>query len=95
MIEFPEELLQALVECIALNVIFIERQKPMLRWKYQRTELLPLSRTNRQLRRICFPFLFAYIVVNNNADAEKLKYQCAANEAFAASIRCVGLSNSC
>ncbi|KAE9405773.1 hypothetical protein BT96DRAFT_317221 [Gymnopus androsaceus JB14] len=89
MLEFPEELLQALAEHIAFNIPFIERQIPTLRWKFQKSELIPLSMVNRQLRQICLPFLFAYVKVFGNEHAGKLTACCTANEAFAASIRSI------
>ncbi|KAE9394689.1 hypothetical protein BT96DRAFT_923369 [Gymnopus androsaceus JB14] len=89
----PEELLQAVVESLAFDTPFVERQLRMLRWKYSIVELLPLSLANRQLRRISMPFLFAFIRIKaDSTDVEKLIDQCVSNQAFAASIRTLYLN---
>ncbi|KAE9400270.1 hypothetical protein BT96DRAFT_919549 [Gymnopus androsaceus JB14] len=81
----PEELLHTIVELIASDTIFIERQSPTLRSKYATINLRPLSMATRQLRRLCLPFLFAYVKVK---DVTRLTDQCAAgSDAFSASIR--------
>ncbi|KAE9393808.1 hypothetical protein BT96DRAFT_999088 [Gymnopus androsaceus JB14] len=82
--EFPEELLEALVECVAFNGDFIQRQTPTL---HENIHLVSLSMTSRQLRRIAFPFLFAHIEIQTSDDVKRLLSQCIANEFFARSVR--------
>ncbi|KAE9386892.1 hypothetical protein BT96DRAFT_502938 [Gymnopus androsaceus JB14] len=89
MIEFPEEILQAIVESIAMSRILPHKN----RQEYQTTELLPLSMVNCQLRRICLPFLFSYVEVKGHPDVEKLTALCAVNKDFAASIKSIDLSH--
>lgn len=84
---FPEELLQAVVEQLAYNPQFLERQLARFRWKYARSDLISLSMANHQLRRICMPFLFTYVYAPKAEDLEKLKDQCIINTILAASIR--------
>lgn len=86
MSELPEELLQTLIEILAYNFDFIERHDPQFRWKCARTELVSLSVVNRRLRRLCLPFLFAYIEIQSK-DLEDFSTQCAASDAFALSVR--------
>ncbi|KAE9394701.1 hypothetical protein BT96DRAFT_181917 [Gymnopus androsaceus JB14] len=84
----PEELLQTVAECLAFDTPFVERQLPVLRWKYSIIELLSLSLVNHQLRRISMPFLFAFIRIKaDSTDVERLIDRCVSNKTFAASIR--------
>ncbi|KAJ3715901.1 hypothetical protein DFJ43DRAFT_1101661 [Lentinula guzmanii] len=89
---FPEELLHAVVGYIAYNTCFIETQIPELRWKYARSQLLSLSLTARQFRRLSFPFLFAHIEIRRVEDIKNLVDQCALNITLAASIRTLDIS---
>ncbi|KAE9386890.1 hypothetical protein BT96DRAFT_927901 [Gymnopus androsaceus JB14] len=89
MIEFPEEILQAVVESIAMGRILPHKN----RQKYQTTALLPLSMVNCQLRRICLPFLFSCVDVRGHPDVEKLIALCVVNKAFAVSIKSIDLSH--
>ncbi|KAE9394704.1 hypothetical protein BT96DRAFT_1022412 [Gymnopus androsaceus JB14] len=91
----PEELLQTVAECLAFDTPFVERQLPVLRWKYSITELLSLSLVNHQLRRISMPFLFAFIRIKaNSTDVERLIDRCVSNKTFAASIRSLCLNEN-
>lgn len=83
---FPEELLEAIVECVAFDKMFIERQLSIFRWKYASEKLTSLSLVNRQLWRLCFPFLFAHVHTYSK-DLERLIDQCVSNKSFAMSIR--------
>ncbi|KAJ3853468.1 hypothetical protein EV368DRAFT_81560 [Lentinula lateritia] len=86
----PEELIQLVVEYIVSNPAIVVPQLLELHWKHSRTRLLSLSLTNHQFRRICMPFLFAYVEVRGAyGDLEKLKAQCVINESFALSIRTI------
>ncbi|KAE9399217.1 hypothetical protein BT96DRAFT_994182 [Gymnopus androsaceus JB14] len=89
MIEFPEEILQAIVESIAMGRIIPIKNC----LKYETTELLPLSMVNRQFRRICLPFLFSYAELKGHIDLENLTALCASNKAFAASIKSIDLNH--
>ncbi|KAE9409263.1 hypothetical protein BT96DRAFT_1012842 [Gymnopus androsaceus JB14] len=83
----PEELLQAVVEHLA-KPQFIERGLDRIRWKYARNGLISLSMANHQWRRICIPFLFAYVRVSMIRDEiKKLIADCTTNNGFATSIR--------
>ena len=85
---FPEELIQAVVECLVSDTeTFLEREILHFRWKCAQTRIFPLSMASRQLRRICYPFLFAYVKVQGIEHLEKLMMQCIANEMFALCIR--------
>ncbi|KAE9393803.1 hypothetical protein BT96DRAFT_923846 [Gymnopus androsaceus JB14] len=84
---FPEELLHNVVEYVASDVVFIERQISMPSWKYARAALISLSMVNHQLRRICFSFLFAYIELKGVDNLERFVNQCLSSETFALSIR--------
>lgn len=83
----PEELLHVVVGWIASDTLFIERQLPDLYWKYAAAKLLPLSVVNRQLRRICLPFLFAHVEIKDEKDVERLNDWCFFHQTFAMSIR--------
>ncbi|KAE9382427.1 hypothetical protein BT96DRAFT_1010654 [Gymnopus androsaceus JB14] len=87
----PEELFQAVEENLAHDTPLIERQLPQLRWKYAINELVPLSWANRQLRRICFPFIFAYVEVQTEY-LESFKDQCIANRKLSVSIKTLSVS---
>lgn len=85
----PEELLYEIVLYLCFNPEFIERQLPSFRHKYARSEILSLSMASRQLRRICLPFLFAYVEIHGVGNIGRLTAFCAVNEDFASSIRSV------
>ncbi|KAJ3928798.1 MAG: hypothetical protein NXY57DRAFT_1019486 [Lentinula lateritia] len=86
----PEELIQLVVEYIVSNPAIAMPQLLEHHWKHSRTRLLSLSLTNHQFRRICMPFLFAYVEVRGAyGDLEKLKTHCVLNESFALSIRTI------
>jgi hypothetical protein len=87
---FPEELWHAVVEYLVYDIRCFERQFPQLRWNYPVAQLIPLSLVSRQLRRICLPFMFAYVEVNTE-DIAGLENHCIANQTFAMSIRHVAL----
>lgn len=88
----PEEILQAIVECIAYDTSF---QFPLCRWKFAKAELLPLSATNQQFRRLCLPFLFGYVSVKCNEDLKRFVDRCIINNsALAASIRHDGFNSN-
>ncbi|KAE9403085.1 hypothetical protein BT96DRAFT_990547 [Gymnopus androsaceus JB14] len=74
--DLPEELLQAVLENLAYNPEFIERENPRFRWKYARSELFSLSVVSRQFRRLCLPFLFAYVEIKGK-DLRNFSEQCA------------------
>jgi hypothetical protein len=86
----PEELFQTVVENLAtFDIQLIEQQFTQLRWKYATAQLVPLSLVNRQLlRRICFPFIFAYVQIHTG-ELKCFKYKCTTNQNFAMSIRYV------
>ncbi|KAJ3882657.1 hypothetical protein F5051DRAFT_449030 [Lentinula edodes] len=86
----PEELTQLVVEYIVSNPAIDVPQLLELHWKHSRNRLISLSLANHQFRRICMPFLFAYVEVRGAyGDLEKLKAQCVINESFALSIRTI------
>ncbi|KAE9400473.1 hypothetical protein BT96DRAFT_919480 [Gymnopus androsaceus JB14] len=77
------------VQYLAHNPEFLERQLQFFRFrdKCAANEIISLSMTSCQFRRISLPFLFAYIAIRREGDLEKLRDRCAANEHFADSIR--------
>ncbi|KAF5381127.1 hypothetical protein D9757_009441 [Collybiopsis confluens] len=84
---FPEEILHAIVAALVSRPV-ISEDLLQFHWRYVRGKLLSLALASKQLRRICMPFLFAYIEVKGaHGDLEKLGEQCAANPSFAACIR--------
>ncbi|KAJ3782574.1 hypothetical protein GGU10DRAFT_436549 [Lentinula aff. detonsa] len=83
----PEEILHLVVEHLVYNPASAESQLFQLHWKHSRTRLLSLSLVSHQLRRICMPFLFAYVEVRGAyGDLEKLRNQCLESKFFALSI---------
>ncbi|KAJ3845425.1 hypothetical protein F5878DRAFT_207207 [Lentinula raphanica] len=74
----PNELLHSIVEYIAYAPLLPKSPfQPNLYhtfpFKYASRELLALSVANWHLRRVCLPFLFAYIKIRDEEDATKLQ----------------------
>ncbi|KAF5381126.1 hypothetical protein D9757_009440 [Collybiopsis confluens] len=87
-ITLPEEILQAVVEYLAYNRSFIERQKLEFCNKYSSGQLFSLSATSRQFRRVCMPFIFSFIQIQVRSGAlERLRAQCSSSPTFAGCIR--------
>jgi hypothetical protein len=75
----PEELLYNIVEYLAYRPERLALHlRPEHRFKKFSSHLRALSLTDRRLRRICLPFLFAYVHIENVDDAQKLKNLCTA-----------------
>lgn len=70
----PEELLDIVVSYLAYRLEPQLSQPPELRPERVTSDILSLSLVNRQLRRICLPFLFLHI--KNFEDAKQLGEQC-------------------
>ncbi|KAJ4490939.1 hypothetical protein J3R30DRAFT_3427254 [Lentinula aciculospora] len=86
----PEEILHVIVKYIISNPVILESELFELHWKHSRTRLLPLSLVNHQFRRICMPFLFAYVEIRGAyGDLKKLRDWCASSKPFALSIRSI------
>ncbi|KAJ3713096.1 hypothetical protein C8R42DRAFT_299126 [Lentinula raphanica] len=84
----PEEILHSIVEYSVSYPPTTQPQLLELHWKHTRTTLVPLSLASSQLRRICMPFLFAYVEVRGaHGELEKLRDRCNENKFFALSIR--------
>ncbi|KAE9391158.1 hypothetical protein BT96DRAFT_318214 [Gymnopus androsaceus JB14] len=83
----PEEILHSVVESLAYNADFVERNLLRLRWKNATNELFSFSVACHQFRRISLPFLLSYIEIQRLEDLEMFKDQCILNASFAGSIR--------
>ncbi|KAJ3968087.1 hypothetical protein EV361DRAFT_927608 [Lentinula raphanica] len=90
----PEELLHAIVQYLVYNPNIIEREILNPPRQYCTTAILPLSVANRQFRRICFKFLFAYVEVRRPGELKQLWCQCLDNATFSACIRTLDIAES-
>ncbi|KAJ3710973.1 hypothetical protein C8R42DRAFT_648399 [Lentinula raphanica] len=76
LLTIPNELLHSIVDYIAYTSIPVG--PPDSAWfskslvKYVSPYLLALSSTNWQLRRVCLPFLFAYITIRHEEDVTRI-----------------------
>ncbi|KAJ3968086.1 hypothetical protein EV361DRAFT_927601 [Lentinula raphanica] len=87
----PEEILHAIVQSLAYNPNIIEREFLDPPRKYCAPALLPLSVTSHQFRRICLPFLFAYVKLKRAGDLRKLRSHSLDNVAFFACIKALDI----
>ncbi|KAJ3723351.1 hypothetical protein C8R42DRAFT_720473 [Lentinula raphanica] len=69
----PNDLLRFIVEYIAYDPILPNPPSHSLTFMYTSPELLALSVANWSLRRVCLPFLFAYIRMGYSKNVRKLK----------------------
>ncbi|KAJ3968085.1 hypothetical protein EV361DRAFT_1035914 [Lentinula raphanica] len=88
----PEEILHAIVQSLAYNPNIIEREFLDPPRKYCAPALLPLSVTSHQFRRICLPFLFAYVKLKRDGDLRKLQSHSLDNVAFFACIKALDIN---
>ncbi|KAE9385574.1 hypothetical protein BT96DRAFT_982012 [Gymnopus androsaceus JB14] len=88
----PEEILHSVVESLAYNAEFVERNLFRFHWKNATNELFSFSVACHQFRRISLPFLFSYIEINGDKHLEMFKDQCILNASFAESIKSLSVS---
>ncbi|KIK69315.1 hypothetical protein GYMLUDRAFT_67968 [Collybiopsis luxurians FD-317 M1] len=84
----PEELLLLIVEHLAVHKPdFVEHELPEFHYRHTTEEIRSLSLVSHRMRRICMPFLFAYVLVDKLSGMRSFRDQCLANPGFAYSIK--------
>ncbi|KAF5368126.1 hypothetical protein D9757_011570 [Collybiopsis confluens] len=61
----PEELLHSIVESLAFQSVPPDSEFPEFELRHVSSELLSISLTTKQLRRICLPLLFGYTILRD------------------------------
>ncbi|KAJ3864335.1 hypothetical protein EV359DRAFT_81504 [Lentinula novae-zelandiae] len=93
MLNLPEELLHIVAGYIAYSLTFIERELPEFHYKYATEEIRSLSLVCRRMRRICLPFLLAFVRIEFDSGITCFRDQCLANPRFAESIKALHISS--
>ncbi|KIK69314.1 hypothetical protein GYMLUDRAFT_35391 [Collybiopsis luxurians FD-317 M1] len=83
----PEELLHLLAEYLAYNPDPVQREVPDIHFKHATAEIRAFSMVSRQLRRICLPFLFAYVRIKYFKGIRSFRDQVLSNAQFGDSIK--------
>ncbi|KAJ7579787.1 hypothetical protein C8J56DRAFT_963589, partial [Mycena floridula] len=84
---FSEELIRQLVLLLVDNTDYEDRGYPDSTYNHASRDIVSLSLINRQLRRICLPFLFSFIACTSLEDIVNLQQKCLGNLAFARLVR--------
>ncbi|KAJ3721665.1 hypothetical protein C8R42DRAFT_776067 [Lentinula raphanica] len=88
---FPEELLAIIAKNVAYSLTLIECEVLKLPIYISVRNLLPLSMTSRQFRRICLPLLFTHVKLGREGDLKRLRDQCIDHEDFISFIRALSI----
>ncbi|KAJ7590568.1 hypothetical protein C8J56DRAFT_933247 [Mycena floridula] len=87
LLSFPEEILHQVVLFLVDDADHGYNPYPFSLFHHASSDIFALSLVNRQVRRICLPFLFSYIKCQSCEELEKLERECLVNSAFPVFIR--------